>query len=154
MSEFEVVTVEPQPAAVVRAEVPMEEISAVFDRAFSEVVRIVEAQGLSITGSPFGYYPRMPGATVEVAAGFPTSGAVAPDGDVTPIELPGGQAVRGVHVGPFDSLEQTYGELVEWARGQGLQLGVGMWESYLTDPDQEPDASKWRTELTWPLASS
>jgi len=152
MTEFDVVTLEPQPAAVVRGEVPMSEVGTIFDRAFGEVVGVLEAQGLTPTGPPFGFYPRMPGETVEVAAGFPASGTVTPSGDVTPMELPGGRAVRGVHVGSYETLERTYGELLEWARAQGLELAERMWESYLTDPGAEPDSSKWRTEVTWPLA--
>lgn len=152
MTDFEVVTLEPQSAAVVRAEVPMSEIRSVFDRGFPLVIEAVREQGVQPTAPPFGYYPRMPGETVEVAVGFPVSGAFEDRGEVVAMDLPGGRAVRGVHVGPYDALEQTYGELIAWAQEQGLELAVGMWETYLSDPSAEPDPSTWRTEITWPLA--
>jgi len=154
MATFEVIEIEPQPAAVVRAELPTAELPSLFDRAFGAVMQVVAEQGLAITGPPFGYYPRMPGDTVAVAAGFPTSGPITASGEVTPLELPGGRAVRGVHLGPYDGLGQTYGELMAWAQAQGLQLvEAGMWEAYVTDPSAEPDPSTWRTEITWPLAA-
>jgi len=151
MTTFSVETIAPQHAAVVRADVPMADLPAVFDRAFHEVMRTVAAQGLTVTGPPFGFYPRMPTATVEVAAGFPVSAPVAPDGDVTAMELPGGRVITGIHVGSFDEMEDTYRELTEWAAYQGLQLAEGMWESYLTDPSVHPDPATWRTSITWPV---
>ena len=152
MTTFTVTTIEPQAAAVVRAEVPMEELRAVFDRGFAAVMRVARAQGVAIVGPPFGFYPRMPTDTVEVAVGFPVSGAVAPDGDVTPFELPGGRVVAGTHVGSYESLEATYRALTEWAAAEGHALAGRMWESYLTDPAAQPDPATWRTEITWPLA--
>jgi effector-binding domain-containing protein len=152
VTTFRVEEIEPRAAAAVRAEVPMAEIRDVFDRAFPAVVQALAAQGVEPAGAPFGFYPRMPGETVAVVVGFPASGPVAADGEVEPFELPGGRVVTGTHVGPYEALEQTYGELVAWAQAEGLTLGEGMWESYLTDPSAEPDPATWRTQLTWPLA--
>lgn len=151
MTSFEVQTLQAQPAAAVRDEVPMQDLRDVFDRGFHAVMRAVEAQGVSITGPPFGFYPRMPGETVAVVVGFPVSAPVAPDGDVSAFELPGGRAITCVHVGPYDTLEATYRELLAWAASEGLRLAEHMWESYLTDPSAEPDPSRWQTLVTWPV---
>jgi effector-binding domain-containing protein len=152
MTTFTVTTIDRQPAAVMRAELPMEELRTVFDRGFGEIMRVAEAQGLTITGPPFGFYPRIPTDTVEVAVGFPVSTTVTPDGDVTPFELPGGRVVTGMHVGPYESLEASYRELTEWAAAEGHSLAGHMWESYLTDPRAQPDPATWQTRITWPLA--
>lgn len=149
MTEFEIREIEAQHAAVVQAELPMDELPTLFHRAFGEVMAVVGAQGVAVAGAPFGFYPRPPGETVAVAAGFPVSGPVAPTGDVVPMELPAGRAVTGVHVGYFDRLPTTYDELREWARSHAVELGDAMWEAYLTDPDAEPDGSKWETAITW-----
>jgi effector-binding domain-containing protein len=65
--------------------------------------------------------------------------------------LPGGRAVTVEHVGPYDTLERTYGELEAWVRDHGLTPAGAMWESYLSDPDDEPP-ERWRTLVTQPLA--
>jgi effector-binding domain-containing protein len=153
MPTFTVTTVEHQPAAVVRAEVPLAEIRTLFDRGFGEVLRVVQAQGIAVAGPPFGFYPRMPTDTVEVAVGFPVAAPVTADGDVAPFELPGGQVVTGLHVGPYERLEATYRELTEWAAAHGHALAAHMWESYLTDPAVEPDPAGWQTRVTWPVDS-
>lgn len=151
MTTFSIETIEPQPAAVVRAEVPMSELRSVFDRGIPAAMQAAQAQGVAITGPPFGFYPRAPAATVEVLVGFPVGGAIEPAGDVVPFELPGGRVATGTHVGPYDQLEQTYGELAEWARAQEITLPDGMWECYLSDPSAEPDPASWRTQIIWPL---
>lgn len=152
MTAFEVQELAPQPAAAIRAEVPMAEIPSVFDRAFPTVMAAVEAQGAVLAGPPFGYYPRMPDDTVEVVVGFPVSGLFTADGEVVPFELPGGRAIVAVHVGPYDALTSTYAELAGWASAEGLEIADHMWETYLSDPRLEPDPATWQTIVTWPLA--
>ena len=152
MTTFTVETIEPQTTAAIRAEVPMAELREVFDRGFHSVMRAVEAQGAAIAGPPFGYYPRLPDETVAVVVGFPVVNPITADGEVEPFELPGGRAVTGVHVGQYEALEQTYEQLLAWAKGEGLVLAEGMWECYLSDPSAEPDPTTWRTLIVWPLA--
>ena len=153
-TEFRLVERTTAPAAVVSAEVAMDDLPDFFGRAFGSVMQVLARQGVAPTGPPFGLYPRMPADTVAVVAGFPTEHAITSEGDVTAFELPAGRAVTGVHVGSYDSLEGTYGRLLEWVADQGLEVGHLMWESYLSDPEQEPDPSTWRTEIVWPLADS
>lgn len=151
--DVEIVDREPQHAAAVRGELPVEELPSFFGDAFTKVMTAVAAAGGQIVGPPFGYYPAMPGAVVVVEAGFPTSAPVEASGDVHGLVLPGGPAAVVVHVGPFDALEQTYAELMAWMADRGHRPAVGMWESYLSDPEAEPDPSTWRTEIVWPLAT-
>ena len=151
MTEFSISTIDAQQAAAVRRNVPMAELTTAFDTGFSQVMRAVTEQGATVTGPPFGYYPSRPGETVDVSVGFPVSRAVSA-GDVQPFELPGGQAVVGTHVGPYDQLEGTYGELMTWVKLEGLALADGMWEQYVSDPSAEPDPATWRTLIVWPLA--
>ena len=152
MATFTVTTIDQQPAAGVRAEVPMGELRSVFDRGFGEVMRVTGAQGVAITGPPFGFYPRMPTDTVAVVVGFPVAAPVTADGEVSGFELPGGRVVSGMHVGPYEHLEVAYRELTEWAASHGHVLADHMWESYLTDPRTSPDPATWQTRITWPLA--
>lgn len=151
MSGITITEVAPQHTAVVRADVAAEQLPEVFHRAFGEVMATVARQGVAVVGPPFGYYPRMPDATVEVAAGFPVSAPVTPSGEVTNLELPGGRAVVAVHRGPFETLAATYDEITRWAATEGVTLGGVVWESYLTDPTTEPDPTRWETRIVWPL---
>lgn len=152
MTEFRIRDVTEQPTAVVKGHVPMAELRGFFDRAYRQVFTAVGQQGVQPAGPPFGYYPAKPGEMVEVEAGCPVATGIEAAGEVVPSRLPGGRVVHGVHVGPYEKLAETYGELMAWVAQEGLTLAEGMWESYLSDPMHEPDPATWRTEIFWPLA--
>ena len=61
-----------------------------------------------------------------------------------------GRSVQS-HVGPYDTMADTYTQLLAWAADNGLELATGMWEVYLSDPSAEPDPATWRTEVFWPV---
>ena len=84
-------------------------------------------------------------------AGFPVAAAITASGDVVASRLPAGQVVEAVHVGPYDTLEQTYREVEAWIAEQGLRGTDVMWESYLSDPGAEPDPATWRTLVCGPV---
>ncbi len=152
MIECQKVDVEPQTVAVVAGEVAMDKLTEFFGEAFPAVVSAIESQGLTVVGPPFAFYPTPPTEVVMLEAGFPTASPVEPDGMVVAGDLPGGPAVSAVHVGPYDTMEQTYTELQAWMGDRGLRPAPHMWEIYLSDPDTEPDPSLWRTQIIWPIA--
>ncbi len=58
------------------------------------------------------------------------------------------------HLGPYDTLAETYPRLREWLDKQGRTLGEAPWESYVDDPEGVEDVSELRTEIYWPLANA
>lgn len=146
----EIVTLSPQPVAVLRETVRMDVLSDFFDRAFHAAARTASAQGVIIVGPPVGIYFGMPSETVDVGAGFPTDRPVSPDAGVSAETLPGGRAAQIVHQGSYDSMRQTYDRLLAWLSQQGLTPGPVMWESYLTEPNPaHPEETQ--TLIVWPL---
>jgi len=76
--------------------------------------------------------------------------------------LPAGRYAELTHVGHPSELMAATKALLDWAAEQGLTWdmtpgeGGERWgcrlETYLTDPSQEPDMSKWVTQLAFKLA--
>jgi len=133
-----------------------------------EIPRVIEradALGLVLDGPPFFRYVVVDMAReLVVEAGIPVAGEVPPGTDLGDLEagvLPPGRYATVVHVGPPDSLEGATGQLLRWAADTGLTFDVrpgdrgDVWgcrlESYLTDPREEPDTSRWETELAFRL---
>lgn len=146
----ELITLQPTATAVVRETVPIGELTNFFGRVFHTVSTVVLDQGVEIAGPPFAMYLGMPTDTVDVAAGFPTTGPVTPADGVSASELPGGRAAQLLHVGFYDSLEQAYGRMMEWLSDQGLRPGEVMWESYLNEPPADAGETA-QTLITWPV---
>lgn len=151
MPSFELVTRQAQTTAVIHEKVPVKELPQFFQRALGQVYAAIQAQGAAPAGPPFALYFGMPSESVEVEAGFPVSKAVARQGAVTPGSLPGGRCAHGMHVGPYETLKQTYDELMGWMAARNLKPADEMWEVYWSDPAKEPNPAQWRTEIFWPV---
>jgi AraC family transcriptional regulator len=55
-----------------------------------------------------------------------------------------------VHIGPYDSVAQSYENVQDWIEDHGYSLIGPLEEAYLSGPDMPPD--KVRTEIRFPVA--
>jgi len=67
-------------------------------------------------------------------------------------ELPGGEVARAIHAGGYESLGDSWGDLMAWTAEQGRTPEGRMWEVYVTEPSPETDPATLRTELYLLLA--
>ena len=47
--------------------------------------------------------------------------------------------------------EAGHASLQEWLRDNGKEQRAPLWEVYWTDPGQEPDPTRWKTEIIMPI---
>ena len=125
---------------------------------------MARCQRLKTAGPPFFRYLVIDMMReLEVEAGVPVVAAADADGDLVAGVLPAGRYATLTHVGPPHELADATKALLDWADAQGLTWDVtpgkagDRWggprlEIYLTDPSQEPDMSKWHTQLAFRLA--
>jgi effector-binding domain-containing protein len=151
-----------QPYVAIRAKVTMGEIEA-FARRFGEVFGWLDGHDLAPAGPPFFKYNVIDMAReLEMEAGVPVATAISGDDQVVAGVLPAGRYATLTHMGHPSELMAATKALLDWAAEQGLAWDVtpgedgDRWacrlENYLTDPDQEPDMSKWVTQLAFKLA--
>lgn len=150
MDDIELNRTIPRATAVVRAMVPMRELPAFLSHAFAAVADALARQSVHVTGPPLALYRSVPGDDVDVEAGFPVAVEVTPEGEVRPSSLPGGDAVETVHIGPYETLGDTYRDMAGWMERHGRRPAELTWESYLTGPD---DPNGPETLVVWPIAA-
>ncbi|HWN60545.1 MAG TPA: GyrI-like domain-containing protein [Streptosporangiaceae bacterium] len=162
MSVPEIVTRTAQPYVAIRGHVTMAEIGAFAGRT-GEVFGWLGARGLAPAGPPFLKYNVIDMARqLEIETGVPVSAPAAGEGEVISGVLPAGRYATVTHVGHPSELMGVTKALLDWAAGQGLTWDMSQdadddrWgsrlEIYLTDPREEPDMSKWVTQLAFRLA--
>jgi effector-binding domain-containing protein len=137
-----------------RRTVAMSALTEFFAEAFSETMRVLGMRGITPIGPPFGKYYGQPDSMVDVEAGFPVSAPIEQVEEIIPGSLPGGRVVEAEHVGAYEEMDRTYAAMRRFFADAGMTPGDVMWESYLTDPGAEPDPAKWRTLISWPVATS
>lgn len=152
-SVIELRTLEPQPTAVIHETVPMAEIGPFVGRVFEEVGAYVGRAGVPMVGPPFSRYFGMPTDTVDVEAGFPVAAPVPGEGRVVASGLPGGEVAVTTYLGPYEGVPAAYDAIFRWIGEHGRQPAGPFWEVYFTDPLEEPDPAKWRTDVFVPLLS-
>ncbi|PKN81381.1 MAG: hypothetical protein CVU47_06945 [Chloroflexi bacterium HGW-Chloroflexi-9] len=74
------------------------------------------------------------------------------DGDILASALPAGDVVTTLHIGPYDTIGAAYEAVFAYAGQHGRQPAGAPYETYLTDPDTEPDPAKYRSEVCLPVA--
>jgi effector-binding domain-containing protein len=158
----EIVTRSEQPYVAIRGRVSMSGLGPFAVRT-GEVFAWLGARGLAPAGAPILKYNVIDMARqLEVEAGVPVAAAVDGDGEIIAGVLPAGRYATLTHVGHPSELVGATGALLDWGASQGLTWDMSRdgdeerWgsrlEFYLTDPAEEPDMSKWETQLAFRLA--
>ncbi len=158
----DIVTRGEQPYVAIRARVTAAGLDGLGAR-LAEVFAWLGARGVAPAGPPFFRYNVIDMAgELEIDAGVPVGAAVDGDDHLVSGVLPAGRYATVIHAGHPDGLMQATTELLEWAAGQDLRWDMSpgdrgeRWgsrlEFYLTDPAEEPDMSKWATQLAFRLA--
>jgi effector-binding domain-containing protein len=151
-----------QPYAGRRESITMTEFARIADQLPPMFGALTEA-GVEITGPPFFRYRVIDmSAELVVEAGIPVSEPVGVDESMFVGELPDGQYVTVSHVGHPDELMGVTAKLLDWAQQQRLEWDMTptaegeVWgarlEVLMTNPADEPDMHKWRTDLYFRLA--
>jgi effector-binding domain-containing protein len=158
----EIVTRAEQPYVALRGHVSMAEIGAFAVRT-PEVYAWLGAHGVAPAGPPFLKFNVIDMMRqLEIDNGVPVAAPVDGDGPVIAGVIPAGRYATAMHVGHPSELVGATKALLDWAAGQGLTWDMspdangerwgGRVEIYLTDPREEPDMSKWVTQLAFRLA--
>jgi len=149
--EFSIQQVEAQPMAGIRVDTTMDKLSEIMGPLYGEIMGALQPKGAAPSGMPFARYHGMGGNDVDVECGIPLTEPVESEGRVTAGELPAGKTATVTHVGPYDQLPTSWSALMDWVQAEGLKPNGAPWEVYATDPTQESDPAKWRTNIFMPV---
>ena len=156
MPEFNVVTVESQPILYVHrsSATDPQSIGACMGEAFGTLMGFVGEHGIEMAGAPLSIYHGFSEneATFDVA--LPVSAAdaerAAGHADIKGGATHAGQALKAVHVGPYNALADTYNRIMAHLQKEGLKPCGPCWEVYMNDPDTTP-AEDLITEIYFPI---
>jgi effector-binding domain-containing protein len=127
----------------------MDEVTPQMEEMFNKVRKVVEEQGLQISGPPFAYYfdydPET--ATTGLYCGVPVSALGEAGERVMPIVLEASPALMTLHKGPYDELSSSYNYLMEYVESNQVPVTWEAMEVYLTDPMTQPYSTLWETEI-------
>ncbi len=118
---------------------------------FGPVFQYATTQAIPFAGRPTARYLSFGPGLVTIEAGMPIAGPAEGEGEIKLGSLPGGYVARTIHKGPYDKLNEGHEAIQKWLTENNEQASGPPWESYITDPGEEPDPAEWLTEISWPL---
>jgi len=132
------------PIAVVRATTAQVELPKAIQAAFDRFYAIKEL-GIATRGHNVVFYPDWsPDRPYMIECGVLTSEPVGGRDGVVPSALPAGRIALLSHVGPYQTMHDTYVKLDAWCKQEGLIRTQAFWEEY---DDWTDDPTKLRTDI-------
>lgn len=109
--------------------------------AYGRLSGYISAAGLKQVAPPIAIHRGVNQGTLALDAAIPVDRADgAPAGAVRMAHLPGGHAMRAEYRGPYTGLAAARGQMVAYLAAAGLEAAGPIWEQYVSDPAQTPDA--------------
>ncbi len=142
---IQLIKVEPIVTAVIRSQVPLEELPRFIPAACGEVWTFIRSAALPRPGRHTALYLDSRGS-VEVGAEVaePFSG----NDRVQCSKLPGGRVVTTTHFGPYHRVSEAHTAIRTWCTGHGHSCSGISWEIYgHWDQSWNKDSSKIRTDV-------
>ena len=133
------------------AEASTKELPATFARIFPAVHAGLTEQGVTDMGHVIAVYHSMDANQMSLSAGIEIGDDVQPGEPLELLEMPACDAIKADHFGPYEELGQTHESVWSFVQELGRAPSSGPIERYITDPEAEPDPSKWHTEIFLPL---
>jgi effector-binding domain-containing protein len=109
--------------------------------AFKSVYALIERQGLTRAGSSMTIYTQADDTGFSYQAAVPLAEAPKdpPKGDIAVGQSPGGKALKFIHRGSYDSMDNTYEAITNYLDEKRLEAADSFIEEYETDPVTTPE---------------
>ena len=125
-----IVTVERQQTAVIKAESPFDRIPQVQQTARATLASLLPSLGAGPIGAAVTRWTRPTGSVLPMEIGVIVGKAFASAGEVVCSELPAGRAVHYSMKGGFENLPRAWETLFHWLQAEKLTPAGINWEIY------------------------
>lgn len=151
MSDIELTQEAPRHFVGIRREVHISELAAFFGEVLPKVMNWVQSNGISPASAPMAVWceMNMESGVADTHAGCFVDSQVGGDGEISVGKTQGGDVLKLVHRGGYDTMGQSWGRVFQHAKELGRQPGAG-WEIYVDDP-RSVETDELRTEIYLPV---
>lgn len=138
---------------LVSGDVKPEDIAMYYTENFGKIMGYLAAQGAEMAGHPTGLYFNWTDTLATMAAAIPVAGEVDGTDEIEFRQYAAGKALLIEHYGDYDEVGPAHYALEDHSNANGVKLVGFAIEEYVTDPEAEPDTSKWLTRIIYPIVS-
>lgn len=154
MPEYKMVQVKETPYLYQERTCSMDpqDISAAMGEVFHNVMKFVHEHDATSGNQALAVYPTYDPENMTFRAGVTVSAedAAKAKGSIKSASLPEGEVLTFTHMGPYSTLRDSYGELMQHLANIKRMVAVPTWEIYVNNPDEVPEEDL-RTDIYVPL---
>jgi effector-binding domain-containing protein len=114
------------------------------------IPEVMKAAGADAAGPMIARWHDWTGDGGEMELAVPVRAPVQGRGRARPSSLPGGKALVLTHVGSYEKLRDSWGEMHRLIKEEGHVGRAAPWEEYVDDCHKVP-VEKLRTRIVWPI---
>ncbi|MGQ7868160.1 SRPBCC family protein [Sunxiuqinia sp. sy24] len=135
----------------IRETIELEAVSTQMGVSYGQLMNFINQNDLMMSNMPYAIYHKIDGTRIDLECGIPVDYKPEPQGNILTGTMPSKTYATADHFGSYDQLEQTHSFIQQWIKNNGFRLAGSPMEQYLTDPQKEPDESKWVTAIYYPI---
>ena len=139
-----------QPVLSIRARTAVQNLPALFGKAYSSIGQYLGELREQPGGAPFAAYYNMDMQNLDVEIGFPVARSLPAKGEVLASKIPAGRYAACLHIGPYDAIGTAYDTLQIWMNVHACEATGVSYEFYLNDPQQVPP-QELQTQVLFPV---
>ena len=137
-------------ALMIRKTTSIQDMPSVLGQCFGEIIQYVMESGAAEPVESFVIYHNMDMSNLEIDVGFTVSESLPDKGNIISSSIPAGKYAVALHVGPYETLNQTYDELTGFVDERKQTVDNWVYEVYLNNPMDNPDEPA-KTMIYFPL---
>lgn len=129
-----------------------DEMDAYYQEAMPALHMAVTEKGHALTGQPatLTYVWDEENQVVDMALGMPVAPGTKVEG-LEAVEISAGPALKVDYYGPYGGVGVAHAAIAKYIEDNSLNMKLPIVEVYVTDPGEEPDTSKWLTQVMYML---
>lgn len=133
--------------------VSAKDIGPLIGNSFGEIIAYLAEDANNFTGHPFTISRAWNNETMvgDIDICLPINSAKPGNERIQKTTMIAGRAVRAIHYGRYEEVGPAYFAAEAYIEKNGLKYSGYPREIYVTDPEQEPDTSKWVTYVEYPI---
>ncbi|MDD5695623.1 MAG: SRPBCC family protein [Bacteroidales bacterium] len=145
---LEFLTIGAQPTISIKDSATLDMVGPKMGERYGKLMKFMTEKNIQMAGAPFTiHYSWDYNRPFIFEAGVPVQSPAKGEGEIMATEIAAGDVICAPYYGPYTGLGSLHEKLQLYLAAKHIQCVGYPWEVYITDPQSEPDTSKWLTMI-------
>ena len=141
-------TISAQPTLTIKDSAMVDMIGPKMGDMYGNLMKFMTERNIQMAGPPYTIsYSWDYNKPFVFEAGIPVQSPAAGEGEIVASEIAAGDVVCAPYYGPYEGMGTLHEKIQLYLAAKHIQYVGYPWEVYMTDPQTEPDSTRWQTMI-------